>query len=347
MKNIFSFIAVVILGGVMQAESEYQNNYFVYDGSVATRIEGDAAQTNYKQWRVWLFKKNAMAANRPEGSWGTISGNSAADVMKKLKASQEFEKQYERWCACTWGQDTFFNSVGPIAITEFMYELKTVHQLKEASDAYEQVTALMDNAERIFDQIKGLQITDSGIREYANHIKAAVEKIDRLSNLFNNTWFPSVERINHGLDDIKNDLEITHTWEASLRRVGFPSTVKSTVPKQILSSQWTDQKLGYKEQIISIQSDMVRVTVISAGNTENKIVALEDIRGVGIYPSAPNKYGLKLEIYKSDTRVDNPSPGVYIGHLHGSQHIYLDFSSAEFRDQAQKALSAAAGLAIE
>lgn len=101
--------------------------YHVYNGVKLFRVDKDPLKAQPpKEWHILLFKKEDIQVEPVGGQreglpphyWGVISGRSYDEVVRELKANQEFEDRFEEWCKCSWGLKTFFNSFGPVAIYE-------------------------------------------------------------------------------------------------------------------------------------------------------------------------------------------------------------------------------------
>lgn len=136
-SKIFILLMVLLL---LPSLSHAANGFWVYDGVSTNWVEGDPDDYKAKEWQIRLFKKSQAAG---QGRWwGLTTGKSASSVMKELKSSQAFERKYEKWCGCDWGESTFFNPQGPIAVVEKSQTKKTQQLLGKATDLYEQIKTI-------------------------------------------------------------------------------------------------------------------------------------------------------------------------------------------------------------
>ena len=104
------------------AEAQQQQAYYVYDGKNLQFMGDRPAQAGYLQWQIWLYAERVHiphhAAGLPYSRWGLIEGRSAERVMEQLETFQSFERAYLNFFGPgEWGQYTFFNPLGPIAMT--------------------------------------------------------------------------------------------------------------------------------------------------------------------------------------------------------------------------------------
>jgi len=167
---------------------EEENGYYLFNGRELTRAtHGRPEEVLAKEWQIWLYRRGASASGR--GYWGVISGRSVAAVRAELRNSQDFERQWERWCGCPWGDDTNFNSLGPIAIVD--------------APLHPTASTLLDYGERlaklrkIIGQISA--ITGPGrepnpfasvgavFKQYTENLKDAQGKLRRLRRLLDDT----------------------------------------------------------------------------------------------------------------------------------------------------------------
>lgn len=161
--------------------------YFVDDGrGVLRRVEGppDGRPTD---WHVRLYRRGEATGG--QNYWGSIAGKSADEVMKELESSQEFEKRFERWCACNWGVDTFMNPLGPVARPPGG-EPAAKSTLGRLVDAYPRLKALHDGARQL-DRILSTKETHPNpfssvgnvLKEYADNLRDAQRKLAMLESV--------------------------------------------------------------------------------------------------------------------------------------------------------------------
>lgn len=93
---------------------------YVFDGRNLQVM--DDRRASYVQWQVWLYPEHVRiphgTSGLPYSRWGLLEGPSAENVMQQLESLQGFERAYLNFFGPgEWGRYTFFNPVGPIAIT--------------------------------------------------------------------------------------------------------------------------------------------------------------------------------------------------------------------------------------
>ncbi len=114
--------------------------YWVLDRGELRPAYDDPARLAAKEWHVRLYRAGETPVGR--NYWGVETGQSAAEVMERLKASQNFERRYERWCQCPRGASTHFNPVGPIAVisrSQTSVIVGTALRIKAAYDQFGKV----------------------------------------------------------------------------------------------------------------------------------------------------------------------------------------------------------------
>jgi hypothetical protein len=99
-----------------------QQAYYVFDGKNLHVMDDRPIQASYIRWQIWLYPEHVHMPARTTGSpysrWGLLEGRSADNVMQQLETFQGFEREYLNFFGPgEWGPHTFFNPVGPIAIT--------------------------------------------------------------------------------------------------------------------------------------------------------------------------------------------------------------------------------------
>ena len=99
-----------------------QHTYYVHDGKNLQVMYDRPADANYIQWQIWLYQEHVhiphYSAGLPYSRWGLIEGRSVGSVMEQLKTFQSFERAYLNFYGSgAWGRYTFFNPLGPIAMT--------------------------------------------------------------------------------------------------------------------------------------------------------------------------------------------------------------------------------------
>ncbi|TCC82693.1 hypothetical protein [Pedobacter hiemivivus] len=168
-----------------------QSTYYVQSKGNISKVENsDASRVKVKEWRVRLYKKGAPRTGN--SNWGSISASSAEEVMKKLKAEQEFELRSNAFFGKGRVQDeicTHFNPLGPIAVldedTEKVAAEKRAAELYAKSvDIYETFLEVKDNV----DALRGVDNPYSGVgnnfKEYAETVKDVTIQTRMIQKMF-------------------------------------------------------------------------------------------------------------------------------------------------------------------
>src|SRR5260370_5239853 len=119
-------LSVSLLAAAVTVRAQDQTNYikyYVFDGTILQVAEDSSFYRTDRQWQVWLYQEGVYIPRYTAGlqysRWGLIQGRSAESVTRRLKAAQSFERAYLNFFGPgTWGRYTFFNALGPIAITD-------------------------------------------------------------------------------------------------------------------------------------------------------------------------------------------------------------------------------------
>jgi hypothetical protein len=187
MRKPFAIIlGFYLLAGPLSARAQAQNARYVYDGKILQAVDEDFAPAKYTQWQIWLYQQGVRIPRYTVGMqysrWGLIEGTSAENVMKQLRALQSFEAAYLRFFGPDeWGRYTFFNPVGPIAISDPLFEeqsaaLEKLYQLRWLQ---ERVNTLVRAATPSLENNQRLG-TPSPVEGYFDQIRDALQRVSKL-----------------------------------------------------------------------------------------------------------------------------------------------------------------------
>jgi hypothetical protein len=114
---LLSLFSVIPLSAAQRAPA-----YYVFDGRNLHVMDDRPVQASYVRWQIWLYPEHVPIARQTTGSpysrWGLLEGRSAENVMQQLETFQGFERAYLHFFGPgEWGRHTFFNPVGPVAVT--------------------------------------------------------------------------------------------------------------------------------------------------------------------------------------------------------------------------------------
>ena len=202
------FILVCLFAAVSSARAQQQNLQYVYNGTILQAVEEDPALVRYTQWQVWLYEEGVRIPRYTAGlqysRWGLMEGNSAEDVMKQLQASQSFEAAYLKFFGSgAWGRYSFFNPVGPIAVTDRALEdqpamLGKFYQLRWL---HERVNRLMGAVAPSLENNQSEGPT-SPVKEYFDQIRDVLQRVSKLQSQLSHAR-PQLRFIESGIAQTK------------------------------------------------------------------------------------------------------------------------------------------------
>lgn len=185
---VLSVSALALLATVYAQEQTDYTHYLVFNGTTLQVADNFSFYRTDPQWQVWLYEEGVHIPRYSSGlqysRWGLIQGRSAESVKSRLKAAQNFEKAYLNFFGPgTWGRYTFFNALGPIAITAQSTE-KEPAALDERSRLewlYDRVNKLMVRVQPSLENNES-QGPSSSVKEYFDPIRDALQQVSKLNS---------------------------------------------------------------------------------------------------------------------------------------------------------------------
>jgi hypothetical protein len=226
-RKFSSFVLFLCLFLVTpSAPAQPQNTYYVFDGKTLEITHEDPAHANYLRWQVWLFQEGVhiphYTASLQYSRWGLIEGTSAASVMKRLRASESFEEGYLKFFGPgTWGQYTFFNPLGPVAVTNQVMEaepavLEKLYHLRWLDDRVNKlITTVQPSLENNESEGPG-----SALKEYFDQIRDTLERVSKI--------YSELARVRPQLQFIK--LELARTQPAIVQAENKVPEITAVLP---------------------------------------------------------------------------------------------------------------------
>jgi hypothetical protein len=204
-------LSLYLFAAVVSARAQQQNRHYVYNGKILQVVDEDLALAKYKQWQFWLYEEGVRIPRYTEGlqysRWGLIEGNSAESVLKQLQASQSFEAAYLKFFGSgTWGRFTFFNPVGPIAVTHRALEdqpaaLGNLYQLRWLGDRLNKLmSAVRPSLEN--NETEG---PVSPVRKYFDQIRDVLQRVSKLDSQLSHDR-PQLRFIENGIAQTKTQV---------------------------------------------------------------------------------------------------------------------------------------------
>jgi len=211
MRKVSLFVIVLSLSvTVASVEAQQRDPNYLFDGKTHRTSNNNPTLLNHTRWQVWLYQEGVHIPHYSAGlqwsRWGLIEGSSAESVTKRLEDSQAFEKAYLKFFGPgTWGRFTFFNPVGPIAVTDQVLE-------DHPENLYE-LYRLLDRVNKLITTVRpSLENNEnddlrSPVKEYFDQVKDSLVRISRLySELSHN--HPQLQFIANGIAQTKTEVTL-------------------------------------------------------------------------------------------------------------------------------------------
>lgn len=187
MRKPFVFIfSFCLFAAAVSARPQIAEPHYVYDGKILQVVDEGFTETKYSRWQVWLYEEGVRIPRYTIGlqysRWGLIEGNSAENVMRQLRTLQDFEAAYLRFFGPdTWRRYTFFNPLGPIAVSDSLFEdqpaeLEKLYHLRWLQ---ERVGELIRAATPSLENNQNLGVP-SRIEGYFEQIRNAMQQVSKL-----------------------------------------------------------------------------------------------------------------------------------------------------------------------
>ena len=292
MERLASFLIVFFLFSEAPC-AQAQTTFYVFSGN-SLEIRYGNPVASYTRWQVWLFQEGVPLPRYTAGlqysRWGLIEGTSAASVMQRLRAFQNFEEAYLNFFGPnTWGRYTFANPLGPIAVAGQAIEiqpgvLEKRYQLAGLDDRLNRLIALvrpsLENNEG-----EGL---NSPVKEYFDQIRHALEQVMKS--------YSQLARIQPRLHF--NELEIAQTQPAIVKAEKLVPKILSVLPSVKLPADksWMSQtqKAGSDGTIeviiseigsgVSVQQTWTRGDGSMTGTVIVTMIPYNDIGNIDLVP---------------------------------------------------------------
>ena len=211
MRKSSSFVlSVCLFAAAVSVRAQQQNPRYVYNGKILQMMDEDVALAKYRQWQVWLYQEGVRIPRYTAGlqysRWGLIEGNSAESVLQQLQDSQSFEVAYLKFFGPgTWGRCTFFNPVGPIAVTD-----QTLEDQPTALEKVYQLRWLQERVNKLIGAVRpSLENNESEgpvspVKEYFDQIRDVLQRVSKLHSQLSHDR-PQLRFIESGIVQAKTE----------------------------------------------------------------------------------------------------------------------------------------------
>jgi hypothetical protein len=211
---------------------QQQPGRYVYDGKKLEVVEERPVQESYVRWQIWLYRDGVQIPHRTPGlaysRWGVIEAGSAEAALQQLEALQSFETAYLNFFGQgEWGHYTFFNPLGPIAITSeaARNEPAEAFYLSELNSRMNRVIATLQPS--LENNRNNMGQSESPVKDYFEQVKNGLVQVSKLHSLLGH-FQPQLHLIDDGI--VRTRTAVTeaenHVGEiaALLPRVKLPTS---------------------------------------------------------------------------------------------------------------------------
>jgi len=257
-------LAIVPCAQTQRQDDSAKNGYYVFNGKTLEIANDNPAYAKQMRWQVWFYREGVRIPRPTAGlqysRWGLIEETSAGRVLKRLKAAQKFEEAYLKFFGPdTWGQYTFLNSLGPIAVSEQPTETRSTEiqftetQPPDLEELYQlrrldgRIDRLITTAEPSLENNES-EGPSSPVKEYFDQIRDALQRVSKLSS--------QVARVHPQLQFIKLEIakaqpEIAQAEKDAPKITAVLPTVKLPSSKIWMSQTENAGRDGNKEIAIT------------------------------------------------------------------------------------------------
>jgi hypothetical protein len=204
-------LGVYLLAAAPWAHAQPQNSHYVYDGKALQVLDEDLDRVKPQRWQVWLYQEGLRIPRYTPGMqysrWGLIEGTSAENVMQQLEASQSFEAAYLKFFGSdAWGRYTFFNPVGPIAVTDRFFEDQpaAIEKLYQLRWLHERLDKLIRSATPSLENNQS-QGPTSPVEGYFDQIRNSLQRVSKLQSQLSHDH-PQLKFIESGIIQVKKQV---------------------------------------------------------------------------------------------------------------------------------------------
>lgn len=239
------------------------SGYYVQKGSAMFRVtDGAASKVVAKEWQIRLYKKNGPTSGPGSRSWGLITGKSADSVNRQLASYQTMEKGWEKCAGMSWGEDTYFNPLGPIAIVE-----SDKPKILAALDTADSIVSKLKNLKDGFDKIMEAVATEpkennpfasvgTVLKEYTDNFKDVQQKLAKLKQKLA-IGDAAMSEFSSGLNEISRELPtLEKQGNTLLSKIGSTSSVGS-IGRDWMSQSFTDISGDRYHHSISVEGSVL------------------------------------------------------------------------------------------
>ena len=185
-KSSTIVLSAFLFALAVSAGAQQQGPHYVYDGKTLQVVDEELPLAKVERWQIWLYEERVRIPRYTAGlqysRWGLVEGDSVENVLRQLQASQSLEGAYSKFFGSgTWGRYTFFNPIGPIAVTDRHFEDQpaALEQLYQLRWLHARVNKLIRAATPSLENNQS-QGPASPVEGYFVQIREALERVAKL-----------------------------------------------------------------------------------------------------------------------------------------------------------------------
>ncbi|MCU1341655.1 MAG: hypothetical protein JWN92_1078, partial [Candidatus Acidoferrum typicum] len=183
MRRKIVCLVLLMLLDFIGVRAQSQNIYYIYDGVTLRDLSENSANTRYVHWQIWLYEQpvhiGQYTSGLPYSRWGLIEGWSAESVMQQLEVLRGFEQAYSNFFGPgSWGRYTYYNQVGPVAITDRAFEIESSAAISQADVSY-RLKGLVNSVQPSLENNENVD-PNSPVKEYFDQIRDLLKQTARL-----------------------------------------------------------------------------------------------------------------------------------------------------------------------
>lgn len=257
-KYIYAlYLTAFIFSASLNAQ---QQTYLVTDGqgSVITKTGNPEEEPGVVEWQIWLYPEGKTAEYK--NRIGMLDSKTYEGALKKLKASQDIDRVYAKWCNMEYKPQPY---TGPIALIKENKRISPDSKSK-LKDAYRKIAELKRDLLKLYKEYKQLKkIYDAGkqakdaldqtadvpiktplsdvgkvLSEYADNLLEAAKRVNALhKNLDDNLdiSFRDIEKNFSEINNSLNSIDVKRQYCSNvLNNFNSPSDDKKLVDKNSL-----------------------------------------------------------------------------------------------------------------
>jgi hypothetical protein len=256
---IHLFLLLSFFSAVRPAASQQAPAYYVFDGRNLHVMDDRPFQASYVRWQIWLYPEHVhisrYTTGLPYSRWGLLEGRSAENVTQQLETFQGFEREYLSFFgAGEWGAPTFFNPVGPIAITSEAVKNEPAEAL-DLSRLNSRINTLITTLQPSLANNKNGG-SSSSVKDYFGQVEDCLAQVTRLYSQLNHVH-PQLSFIDDGIARTRNTLERVENG-VRLITAALPTVKLPTSDAWKFHREWAGSD-GIIEVAVSEQGYGVRV----------------------------------------------------------------------------------------